>query len=46
MKLKKSDDQANIEKYSVDANITEYQIIKTIISCKKNVYKDFKKQHI
>ncbi len=26
-KLKKSDDQTNIDKYSVDANITEYHII-------------------
>ncbi len=31
-KLKKSDDQTNVEKYRVDANVTEYHIISKIIS--------------
>ena len=30
-KLKKSDDQTNIEKYRVAANITEYHIISKLI---------------
>ena len=30
-KLKKSDDQTNIDKYRVAANITEYQIISKLI---------------
>ena len=31
MKLKKSDDQMNIDKYIVAANITEYHIISKLI---------------
>ncbi len=35
-KLKKSDDQTNIDKYRIAANITEYYIIK--ISLPKNLH--------
>ena len=39
-KLKKSDDQTNIDKYRLAANITEYHIISKIINILIIIYDD------
>ncbi len=38
-KSKKSDDQTNIEKYRVTANITNYHIISKLVFLRKNIIK-------
>ena len=45
-KLKKSDDQTNIENYRVAANITEYHIISKSIFLKIIIPKSMKKRQL
>ena len=46
MKFKKSDDQTNIDKYRVAANITEYHIISKLIFIRIIIPKFMKKRRL